>query len=547
MSSEMDDSTRNAEILLNASREIDLEASMESQDALLLAADELASETPGLKSPLKGIAAKTAPASALKKVASADFAPTPSLAQTTPLLPKQDLNTSMDTHMRAAINSGAISNSISKAQTMTMTPTVTHEEIDITNSANDLLGQMNSSSTGLGKSKNGFRSRRPPRPDATDTTRSSRNNNMNKNGRMSSTSVTSQQSEVAKFLMNSTDKSYEEKLTSNFTSSTQEMLFRTMMKPTVAEGKDRKSNKSKNKSGSKADGDTKDSENEINKTTVRKNNFSKKFAKLDDAKECTFKPAIVKKNALNEGGDDGEKKPDSRTFMDRMESKENERRKKLSESIGKKSYDAILDKKFCPNCGAKQSYDQIINKVKKCEDCGLAYKAKTTWTSVKGNFMRKQTNEASNREKEHKKIVEGILKDKLRERFSRFDHNKGELIVDEKAIEKELNGPKSWNDNIQKGFFERQDFKLEKKLTKLKEVEDEIFQEKYPFKPAIKKKHNDDEDMEDESSGIEEFLRRLEEDLERRRFERMKLNGGKTQKELVAEKTKNKKIWKPSV
>ena len=545
----MEDSTRNAEILLNTSREVDLEASMESQDALLLAADELASETPGLKSPLKGSAAKTAPASALKKVASGDFTSTPSLAQTTPLLPKQDLNTSMDTNMRAAINSGAISNSVSKAQTMSAT---TADEIDIANSANDLLGQMNDSSTGLGKSKIGFRSRRPPRPDnATSSSRNSRNNNMTMGSRMPSSSVTSQQSEVAKFLMNSTDKSYEEKITSNFTSSTQEMLFRTMMKPNVAESKIKKSNKSKKSYGSKSDNEINSSENEVNKTTVRKNNFSKKFAKLDDAKECTFKPAIVKKRQNSEGGDDKKEvevdgKPKF-TFMDRMESKEHGRREKLNERIGKKAYDAILDKKYCPGCGAKQSYDQILNKIKKCEDCGIAYKAKTTWTSVQGNFMKKQLDQASNREKERQKLVEGILKDKLRERYSKFDHKKGELVVDEKAIERELNGARVWTDDIQKEFFDRQENSLEKKVTKMKEVEDKIYQEKYPFKPLIRKKQQDDEDMEDEASGIEEFLRRLEEDLERRRFERMKLNGGKTQKELVAEKTKNKKVWKPSV
>ena len=37
---------------------------------------------------------------------------------------------------------------------------------------------------------------------------------------------------------------------------------------------------------------------------------------------------------------------------------------RLQESMGKADYDARLDKKYCPKCGAQQKYDEIIEKKK---------------------------------------------------------------------------------------------------------------------------------------------------------------------------------------
>ena len=37
--------------------------------------------------------------------------------------------------------------------------------------------------------------------------------------------------------------------------------------------------------------------------------------------------------------------------------------------MGKAGYDALVDKKQCPNCGAKQSYDEVKEKRKECPNC----------------------------------------------------------------------------------------------------------------------------------------------------------------------------------
>jgi hypothetical protein len=86
----------------------------------------------------------------------------------------------------------------------------------------------------------------------------------------------------------------------------------------------------------------------------------------------------------------------------------------------------------------------------------------------------------------------------------------------------------------------------QKKELSLKELDKKIITEKYPFKPSIKKNDGGEDGDDDDEGGAEEFLRRLEEDLEKRKLEKMKLNGGKTQREVVAEKLKEIKTWKPS-
>ena len=62
---------------------------------------------------------------------------------------------------------------------------------------------------------------------------------------------------------------------------------------------------------------------------------------------------------------------------------------RLQESKGKADYDARLDKKYCPKCGAQQKYDEIIEKKKKCPDCNVAYMPKISWTSVGKEFFDK--------------------------------------------------------------------------------------------------------------------------------------------------------------
>ena len=48
----------------------------------------------------------------------------------------------------------------------------------------------------------------------------------------------------------------------------------------------------------------------------------------------------------------------------RQEAQERSRRQEQEQAIGKADYDKMIDKKQCPSCGAKQSYDEVKEKRK---------------------------------------------------------------------------------------------------------------------------------------------------------------------------------------
>ena len=317
-------------------------------------------------------------------------------------------------------------------------------------------------------------------------------------------------SDLADFLHKSTDKPWEDRIASSFSSYSQEVLFRSMMQPVPLDGKAQ----GKGKGGQKKN-DTKpsasDKDKDPKKKSARKNEMSKVYASLDDAKECTFKPVICG-NPNNEGGD-GEAK--SASFLDRMEMKENERQTTQLKAVGEMEYDAILDKKFCPNCTAKQSYDEIKEKRKRCPNCNIEYCTKVAWGQVSAQFFGKQKMEAENKATAALKVQKEMEVEDLKKRYSHFDRMAGKVVVDEAAIEKALAGPETWNEDMEETFFGRMDEMMAKKLSGLEELDAKIMEEQYPFKPTITKRHGDEE--EEEEDGGTGFMRRLEEDLDKRR------------------------------
>ena len=52
------------------------------------------------------------------------------------------------------------------------------------------------------------------------------------------------------------------------------------------------------------------------------------------------------------------------TKLHRQEAQERSRRQEQDLAIGKADYDKLIDKKQCPSCGAKQSYDEVKEKRK---------------------------------------------------------------------------------------------------------------------------------------------------------------------------------------
>ena len=98
-----------------------------------------------------------------------------------------------------------------------------------------------------------------------------------------------------------------------------------------------------------------------------------RYTLLDEAENCTFKPKLT--SATGESGsrkrsdDDDEKS----SFIIRQDATERGRREELEFNMGKAAYDTIVDKKQCPKCTAKQSYDEVKEKRKQCPNCRVQY------------------------------------------------------------------------------------------------------------------------------------------------------------------------------
>lgn len=113
----------------------------------------------------------------------------------------------------------------------------------------------------------------------------------------------------------------------------------------------------------------------------------KKLSAVEDetAKNpCTFKPNLHSKEKVlamkrcgydfassnkKDGDDDG-------AFVNRLTMMERQRRAKMEAERGRQDYEYKLGKKECARCGAVQSYDEVVEKRKLCQNCGIEYKVR---------------------------------------------------------------------------------------------------------------------------------------------------------------------------
>ncbi|KAL3774767.1 hypothetical protein ACHAW5_000287 [Stephanodiscus triporus] len=58
------------------------------------------------------------------------------------------------------------------------------------------------------------------------------------------------------------------------------------------------------------------------------------------------------------------------SFLERMATKEEERREKLQRAVARAIYDAKVDKNVCPNCGTVQSFEKLIQGKTECNNDG---------------------------------------------------------------------------------------------------------------------------------------------------------------------------------
>ena len=92
---------------------------------------------------------------------------------------------------------------------------------------------------------------------------------------------------------------------------------------------------------------------------------------MEFAEKKKAKARRKKERASRDDSRGGEsKEAESGDFMSRMELKEKKRREKLERARGEKEYAVLIDKKCCPNCGAVQSYDEVVSRRNRCKKGG---------------------------------------------------------------------------------------------------------------------------------------------------------------------------------
>jgi ribosomal protein S27AE len=93
-----------------------------------------------------------------------------------------------------------------------------------------------------------------------------------------------------------------------------------------------------------------------------------KYTLYDEVQNCTFRPKLTSSTAESKGGNRGDEDEKS-NFIQRQEATARNHREEREFKMGQADYNAKIDKKTCPQCGAKQSYDEVKEKRKQCPNC----------------------------------------------------------------------------------------------------------------------------------------------------------------------------------
>lgn len=254
------------------------------------------------------------------------------------------------------------------------------------------------------------------------------------------------------------------------------------------------------------------------------------YASYDERKNCTFKPKIRRRaqDRQDSGGssDEGESKAKADSskaaFMDRQAQDDRRRRNAVEQRRGKEAYDALVDKKFCPRCTAKRSYDEYKDKKKRCSNCNVEFTSKVVWTTKTGaNFFKRDEEFLKLKDEHVEKLREEVLSD-LRSYESRaYDEETGKLVSTRQNL---FSGELKWDEETRAEFEERLESCNQKKAERFEKIVAEMT---YSFAPTLtlrKKKSGDDDDDEeedDEGGGkrnvVRQFMERLERDNEKYR------------------------------
>lgn len=251
------------------------------------------------------------------------------------------------------------------------------------------------------------------------------------------------------------------------------------------------------------------------------------YASYDEMKNCTFKPKIRRRAAdrgNDSSGDEGETKSKAASskaaFVDRQAQDERKRRSAVEHRRGKEAYDAIVDKKFCPRCTAKRSYDEYREKKKRCSNCNVEFTSKVVWTQRMGTEFFKRDHEFIKLKDDHvEKLRDKVIEDLTSYEGRTYDEETGRLVSTRQNL---FSNSLRWDSETKAEFEERLEACNQKKEERFEKILAEM---SYSFAPALtqRKKRGDDEDEEEEEEDggkrnvVRHFMERMERDTEKYR------------------------------
>jgi hypothetical protein len=301
-------------------------------------------------------------------------------------------------------------------------------------------------------------------------------------------------SKLSKMLHQSDGTEWGQRLSqSSFKSYNQEMLYRSMRK--VADDKKRsgsKSDRHKSSAGSTSAGSSSIHERlhpshkpvELHIGSGRKKDKTLTYSSYDDARNCTFRPRTnetrrqerAKAAAAAAGSDDEDKKEEEKghsNFLNRQDDKNRERKEKLQDAMGKKDYDAVVDKRYCPSCKCPQSYDDIKEKRKRCVNCNVEYRTKIAWGDIEASFLRRQSESDAKFRKHRDALAKQLYEDEMRVRRKRVDPATGRVVVEDVSV---LNPDGLvWTPAMEEEFLSRQEHWEEVKRRDIAKAEMEMY------------------------------------------------------------------------
>jgi len=243
-----------------------------------------------------------------------------------------------------------------------------------------------------------------------------------------------------------------------------------------------------------------------------------KYLLLEEALECERKPFKSKAWAESTSAATKDEEKDS-GFTERMEGQERARRQAMEDRINQENYDLRLDRKECPNCHSKQSYNELKMKIMKCTICNEEFKPFKTWAQVSKKFFERGKGYEEKSKAFHQKLKAAIDSEHVVQAH-KFNPKTGKVEVAADAK------PTRWDDDLGVEFFTRMEEKLNLREERLGKVDADTFGTVCTFQPKITKRkkkgddENDDDDDEDEVNAAmqaQAFMIRLDEDMEARR------------------------------